>query len=192
MPEKPRSHDPKAPAAGPEKSERKAPEAGGEPAGAPADSVELERALVESEAAREELVADLKRVAADFDNYRKRIQREQEAMVARAHEKLVEEILPVLDDLERALEAAAMHEEAKLEDGVLLVYRQLRNVLVKEGLEEISAEGEFDPHFHEALAALPSEEREGTILEVVQKGYLLGDRVLRPTRVIVAASPPEE
>jgi molecular chaperone GrpE len=156
------------------------------------DRAELERALAEAEKAHEELLGDLKRVAADFDNYRKRVAREQEALVARAHAGLVEAILPVLDDLGRALEAAAFHEEAKLEDGVRLVHRQLSEVLAREGLEEIPTDVAFDPHVHEALAVIPSEEPEGTIVEVVQRGYVLGDRVLRPARVMVAAAAAEE
>ena len=147
-----------------------------------------EQARTEVEALRDQYLADLKRVAADFDNYRKRVAREREALVARAHAALVEAILPVLDDLGRALEAAGLHEEAKLEDGVRLVHRQLTDVLSKEGLQEIPVDVLFDPHVHEALAAIPSEAEEGTILEVVQPGYLLGDRVLRPARVVVAAA----
>jgi len=152
---------------------------------------ELKRALVEAEAARDQHLADLQRVAADFDNYRKRVAREQQALVTRAHAGLVEAILPVLDDLGRALEAAGLHEEAKLEDGVRLVHRQLSDVLAREGLKEIPTDVAFDPHVHEALAAIPSGDEEGTILEVVQRGYLLGDRVLRPARVIVAAAQEE-
>ena len=155
-------------------------------------AAELAQALEQAEAARDELIADLQRVAADFDNYRKRVAREQEALVQRAHARLVEALLPVLDDLERALVAAAIHEEAKLEDGVQLVHRQLRDVLAKEGLVEIATDGVFDPHVHEALAAVPAQADEGTILDVTHKGYLLGDRVLRPARVIVASSPLEE
>jgi molecular chaperone GrpE len=147
-----------------------------------------EQARTDAEALRDQYLDDLKRVAADFDNYRKRAQREQQALVTRAHAGLVEAILPVLDDLGRALEAAGLHEEAKLEDGVRLVHRQLSEVLAKEGLEEIPTDIPFDPHVHEALAAIPSAADEGTILEVVQRGYLLGDRVLRPARVVVAAA----
>jgi molecular chaperone GrpE len=157
-----------------------------------ANAAELERTLVQAEEARDELLGRLQRMAADFDNYRKRVAREQEALVARAHAGLVEAILPVLDDLERALEAATMHEEAKLEDGVRLVHRQLDDVLAREGLQEIPTDVPFDPHVHEALAAIPSEFEEGTILEDVQRGYVLGDRVLRPARVIVAAASQEE
>jgi molecular chaperone GrpE len=166
------------------------------PAAGPPDKVaapssghgELDSALAEAEALRDQYLADLKRVAADFDNYRKRVAREREALAARAHAGLVEAILPVLDDLGRALEAAGLHEEARLEDGVRLVHRQLSDVLAREGLQEIPTDGPFDPHVHEALAAIPSEAEEGTILEVVQPGYLLGDRVLRPARVVVAAA----
>src|SRR5664280_2445433 len=147
-----------------------------------------EQARAEAEALRDQYLDDLQRLAADFDNYRKRVAREREALVTRAHAGLVEAILPVLDDLGRALEAAGLHEEAKLEDGVRLVHRQLSDVLAREGLQEIPTDSPFDPHVHEALAAIPSSAEEGTILEVVQRGYLLGDRVLRPARVVVAAA----
>jgi molecular chaperone GrpE len=121
-----------------------------------------------------------------FDNYRKRAARDQESLVARSTERLVKELLPVVDDLERALEAAAKHEEAKLEDGVRLVHRALRDTLAREGLVEIETDGKFDPHVHEALVAQPSEADEGSVIDVVQKGYRLGDRVLRPARVVIA------
>ena len=139
------------------------------------------------EAERDEYLNDLKRVAAEFENYRKRVSRDQESLVARAHERLVKELLPVLDDLERALAAAEEHEEAKLEEGVRLVHRELKAALDREGLAEIETDGVFDPHVHEALLSQPSEAEEGSVLEVLQKGYKLGDRVLRPARVVVAA-----
>ena len=164
---------------------------GSEPAAAEGALAELEERVALLERERDELVDDLKRVAADFDNYRKRALRDQEALVARAHERLVKELLPVLDDLERALVAAEEHEEAKLEDGVRLVHRELRNTLSKEGLVEIDTDGEFDPHVHEALLTQPSDEADGAILQVIQKGYRLGDRVLRPARVVVSQGSPE-
>jgi len=147
----------------------------------------VEERLAEAEAKAEEHLDDLKRLAAEFDNYRKRTARDQESLVARAAERLVKELLPVLDDLERALVAADEHEEAKLEDGVRLVHRSLADSLRREGLEEIPTEGAFDPHVHEALLSQPSDAVEGTVIEVLQKGYRLGDRVLRPARVVVAA-----
>ena len=135
---------------------------------------------------RDEYLDALQRTAAEFDNYRKRVQREQESLVARAAERLVRELLPVLDDLERALQAAEQHEEAQLEDGVRLVHRSLAELLRKEGLEEIPTDGRFDPHVHEALLSQPSDAESGDVVEVIQKGYTLADRVLRPARVIVA------
>jgi len=134
----------------------------------------------------EELIATLQRLQADFDNYRKRAARDQDALVARAGERIVKELLPILDDLERAIEAADQHEEAKLEDGVKLVHRQLEQLLEKEGLALVETDGKFDPYVHEALLTQPSEADEGSVIEVLQKGYRLGDRVLRPARVVVA------
>src|ERR671922_299349 len=164
-----------------EKAERKPPRADLEKQ---LSSLEERAALLERE--RDEYLNDLQRVAAEFENYRKRVARDQESLVARAHERLVKELLPVLDDLERALEAAAEHQEARLEEGVRLVHRELEEALAKEGLVEIETNGRFDPHVHEALLSQPSDEDEGSILEVLQKGYRLGDRVLRPARVVIS------
>jgi molecular chaperone GrpE len=150
------------------------------------NSVQEDR-LAAAEARAEEHLADLKRLAADFENYKKRTAREQAALSFRATERLVKELLPIVDDLERALGAAEQHEEAELEEGVRLVHRQLASVLEREGLAEIEADGKFDPHVHEALLSQPSEAEAGNVIEVLQKGYRLGDRVLRPARVVVAA-----
>lgn len=145
------------------------------------DQLELARAE------RDEYLALAQRVQADFDNYRKRALRDQERLVAHAHERLVRDLLPVLDDLERALEAAERHEEAALVDGVRLVQQSLRGALEKEGLSEIVTDGQFDPHVHEAMLSRPEEGAEpGSVLEVVQRGYRLGDKIVRPARVIVA------
>jgi molecular chaperone GrpE len=168
------------------------------------------------QAERDELFDRLQRLAAEFDNFRKRNVRERAALSERANERLVKELIPILDDLGRALEAAADHEEAakrpvrdsgpvegvrgnrevppthhEVVDGVRLVHRALSDVLTKEGLAEIKTEGKFDPHVHEALLSQPSDAEEGSVIEVVQKGYKLGDKVLRPARVVVAASPEE-
>jgi molecular chaperone GrpE len=149
----------------------------------PEQQNELERVLSE----RDEYLADLQRVAADFDNFRKRIARDQASIVRRAHERLVEKLLPVLDDLERALDAAEQHDDAKVLEGVRMTKDALAAALQSEGLHEIDAEGQFDPHVHEALMSQPAEEAEsGDVLQVIQKGYRLGDTVLRPARVIVA------
>jgi molecular chaperone GrpE len=154
-----------------------------------ADADEEQEQIVEEQAEEAPPAHDdaYLRLAADFDNYRKRVAREHAELTTRANERLVNELLPVLDDLERALEAAAEHEEAKLEEGVELVHRSLVALLERHGLSEISTEGSFDPHVHEALLAQPGEgAEEGSVLQVLQKGYRLGDRVLRPARVIVA------
>jgi molecular chaperone GrpE len=149
----------------------------------PEESLDVEALQAE----RDELFDRLQRLAAEFDNYRKRNAREAAALMERANERLVKELLPVLDDLGRALEAAQEHEEAKLEEGVRLVHRALADLLAKEGIVEIETDGKFDPHVHEALLSQPSDAEEGTVIDVVQKGYSLGDKVLRPARVVVAA-----
>ena len=141
---------------------------------------------------RDEYLDALRRLKAEFDNYRKRVARDQQDVAARAHERLVKELVPVLDDLERALEAASEHEEAKLEEGVRLVHRSLADLLAREGLAEVPTGGRFDPHSQEALLAQPSEAEEGTVIQVLQKGYVFGDRVLRPARVVISAGPPRE
>jgi molecular chaperone GrpE len=153
----------------------------------PEESVDVDALLAE----RDQLFDRLQRLAAEFDNFRKRSAREQAAFAERANERIVKELIPILDDLGRALEAASQHEEAKLEEGVRLVHRALGDLLAKEGLSEIETDGKFDPHVHEALLSQPSDAEEGSVIEVVQKGYKLGDRVLRPARVVVAA-PVEE
>lgn len=148
----------------------------------PAPVDELADALRE----RDEYLDALQRLKAEFDNYRKRVARDQQELATRAHERLVRQLVPVLDDLERALEAASEHEEAKLEEGVRLVHRQLAELLAREGLVEVETNGKFDPHSQEALLAQPSEAEEGTVIQVLQKGYRLGDLVLRPARVVIS------
>jgi molecular chaperone GrpE len=140
---------------------------------------------------RDEYLDALQRLKAEFDNYRKRVARDQGDLVARASERLVKQLIPVLDDLERTLEAAASHDEGKLADGVRLVHRALAEALAKEGLVEVETDGTFDPHSQEALLSQPSGEAEGTVIQVLQKGYRLGDYVLRPARVVVSSGDQE-
>lgn len=151
-------------------------------ASAPAD----DRTTAEAE--RDDYLDQLRRLAAEFDNYKKRVAREHAEMRERANERLLADLLPVYDDLERALEAFGDGREGDaIADGVALVQRSLWGVLEREGVSVIDPVGEaFDPHRHEALLSQPSDQPEGTVLEVVQRGYGLGDRVLRPARVIVA------
>ena len=143
--------------------------------------------LAALQAERDELFDRLQRLAAEFDNFRKRAAREQGEVLKRANERLVKELLPVLDDLGRALDAAEEHQEAQLEEGVRLVHRSLAGLLERHGVNSIETEGKFDPHVHEALLSQPSDAEEGSVIDVVQKGYTLGERVVRPARVVVAA-----
>jgi len=148
----------------------------------------LEReALAEAIRDRDDYLDALQRLKAEFDNYRKRVAREQEQTVVRAAERLVKQLLPLLDDLERAVEAAVEHGEVKVADGVRLVHRSLADLLAREGLVEVETDGTFDPHTQEALLTQPSGEPEGTVIQVLQKGYKLGDRVVRPARVVVSS-----
>lgn len=131
------------------------------------------------------------RAVADLQNYRRRVsqelQREREAGKA----SVIEDMLPVLDNFERTLEAgkAGASLESLLE-GVQLVERQLRAALERHGLRPIEAQSRpFDPELHEAVVTEPSDKAEGTILEVLERGYLLGDRVVRPAKTKVSRGP---
>ena len=113
--------------------------------------------------------------------------REHEELRERAAERLLRDLLPVFDDLERALVAFETAEKEAIADGVALVHRALWTLLEREGVAEVDQVGEaFDPHAHEALLSQPADAPEGTVLEVVQKGFTLGDRVLRPARVVIS------
>ena len=137
---------------------------------------------------RDEYLEALQRLQAEFTNFRKRVLRESEQAGQRASTQMIEELLPVLDNFERAMQAAAEHDQEVLSGGVELVYNQLRDVLVKRGLCEIDAHGQpFDPNQHDAILCQPSaEHEEGTVMQVIEKGYQLEDRVVRPAKVIVS------
>lgn len=141
-----------------------------------------------AEVERDDYLDQLRRLAAEFDNYKKRVAREHAEIRERANERLLADLLPVYDDLERALEAFGDgRADDPIADGVALVQRSLWGVFEREGVSIIDPIGEaFDPHRHEALLSQPSDQPEGTVLDVVQRGYALGERVLRPARVIVA------
>jgi molecular chaperone GrpE len=133
----------------------------------------------------------VRRKQAEFENFRKRVERERIDFVKHASGELVMEILPVLDNLERALMASDAGPEDRLREGIEITQRQFRDILIKAGLKEVEALGqEFDPHVHEAVGRVEtSEHREGEILEVYQKGYFFKDRLLRPALVNVAQRP---
>jgi molecular chaperone GrpE len=157
-------------------------EADGGAAGAVADQDELQRQ-------RDDFYERLLRKTAEFDNYRKRVERDRQAMAESAAADLVRDLLPLVDDLERALKAEPGAEGAEAyRRGVELIHRQLIEVLRKRGVRPIEALGaDFDPHFHQAVSYEPAEgRRDGEVVEEFGRGYMLGDRLIRPAMVKVA------
>ena len=169
-------------------------DAGTEPASAPGarpDDVSEQDQIADLERQRDEYLDHLRRLAADFDNYKKRQARLAEQQTAQAGARILRSLLPVLDDLERSLDALGKAGvDESLRGGVALTSRALRDLLAREGLAEIAPDGEvFDPREHEALMAQPTAEvAEGTVLAVVQAGWRLGEQVIRPARVVVATA----
>ena len=156
------------------------------------DVESLNKALAEEKAKAENYLANWQRAQADFINYKRRIEQERNETVKFANATLALDLLPVLDDLERALDNIT----PKLAgltwvDGIGLIYRKLQAILEGHGLTEIEALGQpFDPHLHQAV--LYGEGEEGKVIEELQKGYKLHDRVLRPTMVKVGKGKAEE
>lgn len=152
-------------------------------------------------AERDQYLEALQRLKAEFDNFRKRNDRDRQMIAAGATRDVVRGLLPVLDNLERAVQALVHQVEptapggAGIVAGLEMVRGQLAGLLVGHGVEEIPAAGEaFDPTVHEAIAAIPSPDHsEGTVIEVVEKGYRHSEHVLRPSRVVIAAGeqPPQ-
>jgi molecular chaperone GrpE len=136
------------------------------------------------------------RLAAEFDNFRKRSSRQYVQLMKSANEELILEILNVVDDFQRALNTISSSEsEARLEncenllDGMKMIYEKLKSVLENRGLRAIEALNKpFDPNYHEAVMQAPSEDHEtGTVIDVVSEGYMLDDRVIRHSKVVVAS-----
>lgn len=150
--------------------------------------------LAKAQAEREELANTLIRRQADFENYKKRIERERVADRQRATALVIESLLPVLDAFERALATHADPAGAEYRKGLELIYRQLLDGLARYGLEPIAAVGApFDPHVHHAVDRVESvAEEDGTVVLEHQRGYRLGETVLRPAMVRVAVHPPAE
>jgi molecular chaperone GrpE len=146
--------------------------------------------LVKTAAQRDEYLALAQRTQADFENYRKRVARESAAAQERGAAGLAKELLPPLDNLDRALDEASCADEPLLA-GVRLVRSELGAALARFGIESFSPKGEmFDPALHEAMATLPQPPggaASGTVVEVYQPGYRLGESIIRPARVVVAA-----
>jgi molecular chaperone GrpE len=176
------------------------PETDGQPEGqpepqapAPTDELETLRAeLAEIEQKADEYLRLAQRTQADFINYRRRIEEERAQQARDAGLSVLQRLFPILDDFERAMSNASDAErQSSWGQGVSLVERNLRGLLAAEGVEQIEAAGaEFDPRLHEAVGSAPSTEvPEGHVLHVARQGYRKGDRVLRPTQVLVARLP---
>ena len=146
----------------------------------------LKKQLEEAESKASEYKDSWMRSQAEFQNYKKRIERDNDMMRATMKGDIVKKILPVLDDLERAMQNRPADESWA--NGIELIVRKFQSVLESEGIKRIEAEGaEFDPNFHEAISNEPNDEVEsGHVIAVVQNGYMLGERVIRPALVRVA------
>ncbi|MFE9277054.1 nucleotide exchange factor GrpE [Paenibacillus glucanolyticus] len=150
-----------------------------------AGSVELEKLQAEVLEHQQRAL----RVQADFDNFRRRTQKEKEELGKYASSKLITELLPVIDNFERALQASGDNPEFEsFSKGVNMIFRQLESVLASEGLTAMNSIGEpFNPEYHQAIMQVESDEfEEGIVVEEVQKGYMLKDKVLRPAMVKVS------
>jgi molecular chaperone GrpE len=154
---------------------------------------DLDALLADAEAKRDEYLDIARRAQADFENYRKRMAAEVQAAALRGKAEVARGVVPVLDDLERALQAAGLDPEGDSDDplahGVLLVFRNLRETLGRSGIEVVDPKGEkFDPNFAEALSTVQVEGTEaGVVVEVMQKGYRFEGHLIRPAMVVVAA-----
>jgi molecular chaperone GrpE len=141
---------------------------------------------------RDTLADSLLRLRAEFDNFRRRAARELIESRERAQGELLSDLLPVLDNLERALDAAEHHDESKVLGGVRMTRDMFVDLLSRAGVEEIETVGvQFDPQVHDAILMQPSDHDEGAVAAVLERGYRQGRRVLRPARVVVSAGPGE-
>jgi len=148
---------------------------------------DIDALLAEAQQERDEYLELARRTKADFENYRKRVAADLEAAQVRGKVSVAREVIDAVDNLERALEAAG--EGESLSAGVEMVLGGLRETLSRNGVEVVDPKGEkFDPTRHEALSTQPVEDAEsGTVVEVLQKGYVLGEQLVRPARVVVSS-----
>ena len=146
----------------------------------------LKKQLAESESKTSEYKDSWLRSQAEFQNYKKRLERDNELTYVSMKGDIIKKVLPVLDDLERALQNRPA--DNSWANGIELIARKLQNLLDSEGIKRIEAEGmEFDPNFHEAISHEPADSvKSGFVIAVVQNGYMLGERVIRPALVRVA------
>jgi len=156
------------------------------------DIAALKQSLAEAEAKAEANLANWQRAQADFINYKRRTEQEKEEINQFAKATLILNLLPALDDLERAFAAIPPRlTKASWIDGIRLIWRKLQTTLEAQGLSEIKAVGEpFDPHLHEAVRQ--DKGKEGVVVEEVQKGYKFYNRVIRPSKVVVGNGEEEE
>lgn len=158
----------------------------------PSDEIQqVERQLIELRKEKEDIYDRLLRKHADFENFRKRADKDKREFQMYAHSEFMYDLLPILDNFERALAHSDEQSGPEYRKGVELIYRQLRDVLEKRGLKAIQSKGQtFDPNLHEAIAREEhSELEENTILEELQKGYYFRERLLRPALVKVSSRP---
>ncbi len=149
----------------------------------------LKERLEKTEKEYKELEDRLLRVAAEFDNYKKRTAREFQSIIKSANEELISQLVETLDNFQRALESAKSSSDFdSFHKGVELIYQHFKDILVKEGLKEIKAIGEpFDPHYHEAVMQQESDKfPDGTVMDEISKGYLLNDKVIKHSKVVVS------
>ncbi|MCD6496622.1 MAG: nucleotide exchange factor GrpE [Candidatus Aenigmarchaeota archaeon] len=144
------------------------------------------RRLAECEKERDELRERIKYITADFENYKKHIDREKDAFEKAANERLIKSLLQTVDDLERSLKGISDRETRK---GIKMVYDNLMKTLRESGLKRIEAVGKmFDPYYHDAMMSKKSRDEDGTILEELLPGYMLNSKVIRHSKVIIAKS----
>ena len=152
-------------------------------------TADLEKKLADAEAKLNESADQALRIKADFDNSRKRLERDKQEAIKYANERLLAEVLPIMDNLDRAVTSISEgHDPEKVKQGLRIAQEELHRVLESHGVEVIQAVGnEFDPRFHEAVATVEADkDKEGFVVEEVQRGYLLNGRLIRPSRVKIA------
>ena len=151
---------------------------------------ELKAQLEQKDEQIQENIDRLKRLQADFDNFRRRSRQEKEDLSAHVTQNIIKELLPLIDNFERALSADDSQDGTSLKEGIDMINKQFISILEKNGLEKINCVGEqFDPNFHEAIMRVEDADKEdGAIAEELQKGYMVQGKVIRPSMVKVVGN----
>jgi len=164
----------------------------------PSETLPIQTAEDELEKMKQELDQKndmMLRIAAELDNYKKRVAKERESLIKYAAQEIIQELLPILDNFERAVESASKSNDFdSFFEGVKLVSKQIYDILEKRGVKQIDALGKtFDPNFHEAVMQINSDDYPiNVVAQELQRGYILNDRVIRPSMVAVSKGPKEE